>query len=216
MARSVRLGVRDVVFPSSELRPIESCEELLAVDDDGASLRARFAKDGFVYLRGVLGPAAVMGARDHVMKALESRGGIFDNNTGLLLPECGLGCVPNLEGRNGTTHAPEMLAVIDGAPLRSVMAKLLKTTPNEIRSFDYKWLRAVPRALFTGVHVDAVYMSRGSPSLLTAWVPLERSATLELGALALARGSHASPGLARVRATYGAFDTESEPGFQGR
>ena len=58
-------------------------------------------------------------------------------------------------------------------------------------------------------------MARGSKDLLTCWIPLEPAATLELGALAMLRGSHALPGLARVRETYGRFDTEAEPGFEG-
>jgi ectoine hydroxylase-related dioxygenase (phytanoyl-CoA dioxygenase family) len=59
-------------------------------------------------------------------------------------------------------------------------------------------------------------MARGSPRLLTCWIPMEPAATLELGALALYRGSHAAPGgLQRLRDTYGRLDTEAEPGYEG-
>jgi len=105
--------------------------------------------------------------------------------------------------------------VLEGAPLRAAAAALLAAPPAALRSFDYKWLRAMPRAAFTGVHCDAVYMARGSRDLLTAWVPFDARAPLELGGLALLKGSHAAPALAPLRATYGAFDTEAEPRFAG-
>jgi hypothetical protein len=213
--RVVRLGSRDVPFPSAELAQIEDSAPLLALGDGGASLRARFARDGFVYLRGALGAAPVAAALARVRGKLEAAGGVLDEATGLLLPACGLGCVPNLEGVNGTTHAPEVLGVLEGAPLRAAAAALLGAEPGALRSFDYKWLRAMPRAAFTGVHCDAVYMARGSRALLTAWVPFDARAPLELGGLALLRGSHAAPALAALRATYGAFDTEAEPRFEG-
>jgi hypothetical protein len=208
------LGSRELDFPSADVSLIESCESLLDASDGGAALRARFAADGFVYLRGALGAEAVGAARECVRATLSARGGVLGAD-GLLLPECGLGCVPMLEGVNGTTHAPAVLRVLEGAPLRRAVGLLLGAPPDALRSFDYKWLRAMPRGAFTGVHVDAVYMARGAPSLVTAWIPFNAAATLELGALALLRGSHAAPALARLRATYGAFDTEAERAFEG-
>jgi len=213
--RVVRLCEHDVLFPSAELQQIEDSSALLALPDGGAALRARFARDGFVYLRGALGREAVLAAREAVVAPLRARGDVFDAATGLLLPACGLGCLPNLEGVNGTTHSPAVRAVLEGAPLRATVGALLAAPPAALRSFDYKWLRAMPRAAFTGVHADAVYMARGTPELITAWIPMEARATLELGSLAMLRGSQAAPSLARVRATYGAFDTEAEPGFEG-
>ena len=221
--RVVRLGDRDVVFPSADLAQIEDSSALLSADDGGASLRAALARDGFVYLRGVLGAAAVLAARAAVLAHLRAQGGVLaapgDGGAAgsVLLPACGLGCLPNMEGVNGVTHTPAVLAVLEGAPLRRCVAAALGAADaaGALATFDYTGLRAVGRRAFTGVHADSVYMSRGSPQLLTAWVPLEPAATLELGALALCRGSHAAAGLARVRATYGAFDTEAEPGFEG-
>ncbi len=53
----------------------------------------------------------------------------------------------------------------------------------------YKWLRAVARGEFTGLHCDRVYLGRGSRALLTAWLPLGRVPTGR-GSLLVARGSH--------------------------
>jgi ectoine hydroxylase-related dioxygenase (phytanoyl-CoA dioxygenase family) len=212
--RIVRLGTADVVFPSAELQQIEDSAPLLGAGDGGAQLRARFARDGFVFLRGALGGGAVRAARAAVAAHLAATGGVFTPGSTTALAEgCGLGCLPFLEGRNDVTHHPAVAGVLEGAPLRAAVGALLGTA--ELRTFDYKWLRAMPRASFTGAHVDAVYMARGSPRLLTCWVPFEDAATLELGALAVCKGSHAAPELARVRETYGRLDTEGEPGFVG-
>jgi hypothetical protein len=213
--RVIRLGNREANFPSSSISQIESSNSLLDIDDGGSSLRARFARDGFVYLRGVLNSPLVNTARLCVLDKLITQGNVLSEETGLLLPECGLGCIPNLEGVNGTTHAPSVAAVLEGDPLRRVVSLLLNETSTNVRTFDYKWLRAMPREAFTGVHVDSIYMNRGSRDLITAWIPFNENATMELGALALLKGSHKAPSLTKFRATYGSFDTEEENGFQG-
>ena len=214
--RMIRLGNREASFPSPSISQIESSNSLLDIDDGGSSLRARFARDGFVYLRGVLNSTTVNSARLCVLDKLIAQGNVLsDNETGLLLPECGLGCIPNLEGVNGTTHAPSVAAVLEGDPLRHVVSLLLNEESTNVRTFDYKWLRAMPRDAFTGVHVDSVYMNRGSSDLITAWIPFNENATMELGALALLKGSHNAASLTKFRATYGSFDTEEEIGFQG-
>ncbi len=253
--RVVRLGERDVAFPSAELAQIEDSSALLDLADGGAALRARLARDGFLFLRGALGRAPVLAARAVVLRHLRAKGDVLapedeaaaaaaeaEAETAaasasaseskvaapggaaagaaaeppqLLLEACNLGCLPMMEGVNSVTHAPATLAVLDGAPLRRAVGLALGTAPEALATFDYKWLRAVGRRTFTGCHCDSVYMARGSPALMTAWIPLEPRASLELGALAMCRGSHDLPGLARVRATYAAFDTEAEPGFEG-
>ena len=43
---------------------------------------------------------------------------------------------------------------------------------SEVITTGYKWLRAVCQGEFTGVHTDKVFLGRGSPRVLTAWVPL--------------------------------------------
>lgn len=40
----------------------------------------------------------------------------------------------------------------------------------------FKWVRAVPPGLFTGLHIDRVYMGGGSARLLTAWIPIGKRA----------------------------------------
>ena len=127
----------------------------------------------------------------------------------VLLQRCGFGCVPFMEGKNDLTHSPPLLGVVENDALLELFRGLfdLKDTA-DVRTFDYKWLRGVYRQAFTGVHVDNVYMSRGSRRLHTCWVPLGDTPP-RMGTLALAERSHALPCFARLQETYGAMDTEA-------
>lgn len=53
----------------------------------------------------------------------------------------------------------------------------------------YIYYRGIHREAFTGVHVDRVYMNRGTPNLYTMWTPFG-DVTLEMGCLAVCEGSN--------------------------
>lgn len=220
--RRVQLAGAPAEFPSKRLQPMVDSSPLLALADGGAALRARLDEDGFLFLRGALPAEDVLEARRVALAHLQASPGqplaAEPNPAAVMRDGAGLPELPNMEGRNAVTHHPAVLRVLEGSALRRVASRALGLPDDSdaaLRTLDQKWLRAVPRGVFTGVHADAVYMSRGSPRLLTTWVPLEPAATLELGALAVLRGSHRLPGFARLHATYCALDVEAEPGFQG-
>ncbi len=75
--------------------------------------------------------------------------------------------------------------------------------------FDFKWLRAVGAGDFTGVHVDRVYMGRGSQRLMTAWVPFG-DVPVEMGSLCVCPGSHRHPRFRRLQDTYGSMDVDRD------
>ncbi|GFS08008.1 phytanoyl-CoA dioxygenase [Elysia marginata] len=108
------------------------------------------------------------------------------------------------EGHNEISHKDSVLAVIEGQRAVNFFKQYFDS---EVVTFDYKWLRAMPNAGFTGVHVDNVYMSRGSPDLLTMWTPLG-DVDIEMGVLAVCEGSHRLPGFDHFQATYGNMDAE--------
>ncbi|KAK3776715.1 hypothetical protein RRG08_005126 [Elysia crispata] len=65
----------------------------------------------------------------------------------------------------------------------------------------------MPKAGFTGAHVDSVYMSRGSPDLMTLWTPLGYT-DIEMGVLAVCEASHRLPEFDHFQATCGNMDAE--------
>ena len=56
-------------------------------------------------------------------------------------------------------------------PYMHLLSSCCLQVPDVITT-GYKWLRAVCKGEFTGVHTDKVFLGRGSPRVLTAWVPL--------------------------------------------
>jgi hypothetical protein len=59
----------------------------------------------------------------------------------------------------------------------------------KVRYLDFTGFRTVSPGLGTYVHCDSVYMGRGTPRLLTAWVPIG-AVPLELGGLMILEKSH--------------------------
>ena len=75
----------------------------------------------------------------------------------------------------------------------------------EAASYPFKWLRTAQPGPGTGLHVDNVYMNRGSDKLTTAWIPTHDT-PLELGGLCVMERSHQLPGFDHFRRTYGVHD----------
>jgi len=191
------------------LTPLTDSSALLAASDWGG-LQAALRRDGYLFLPGALPTAHVEAARDHVLGTFVEKGGILDASQpvkeGVLKERCGLGCVPFMEGRNEVTHSEPLLQVFEGERIKEIFAGVLGAGT---RSFDFKWLRAMPHDAFTGAHMDNVYMGRGSPKLLTCWVPFGEN-PVEMGSLAVCEGSHNLAEFEKLRATYGQMDHESD------
>lgn len=181
----------------------------LLVAEDFVGLRQRLARDGYLFIRGALPSPDVEAARLKVLGHFQSRG-ILDPTqpveAAILRTGCSMGGLPFLEGQNAVTHSPEVLRVFEGDAVTALFRGLHDA---EVRTFDYKWLRAVSKGAFTGAHNDAVYMSRGSPQLLTCWIPFGVN-PIEMGAIAVCEKSHNSEGFRRLRETYGALDHEKD------
>ena len=176
----------------------------------------RFNADGYLFIRGLIDREVVLKARQFLLEDFAKVGGILDPERnleeGVLLPRCGLGCVPYLEGRNETTNHPLVKEVLENVKLKEFFENYI--FGEEVLTFDFKWLRVMPRETFTGVHVDNVYMSRGTKKLVTTWIPFG-DVPMEMGTVAVCEGSHRLPGFKKFQDTYAELDTEAEKGFEG-
>ena len=135
------------------LKPLIDSSHLLHVQDPQKSLLEKFNQDGYLFIRGLLDRETVLGAKKFVLGDMEKRGNILDThnhdiNEGVLLSRCGLGCVPYLEGRNNITHHPLVRNVLESSKLREFFEKYFFGQP--ALTFDFKWLRVMPRQKFTG------------------------------------------------------------------
>lgn len=162
--------------------------ELCRSDDvatDGDTLRQRLADDGYLYLPGYLDPAAVRAARRELMIELAARGWVAAGTD----PEAGIaaaapGAPYEMNELAGTSQA--LRALLYGSRMIELYQRIFT---GQVRHFDYTWLRAVRPGGGTPPHMDAVFMNRGTPRLLTAWTPLG-DIDPTLGGLAILAGSH--------------------------
>ena len=152
--------------------------------DDPLALRQRLAEDGYLFLPGYLDRAAVLASRAEILRRLNEEGALHPDAPvldGVANPKHPLGLSPELARNN-----PALDRVLYAGKLLDLFQALLG---GPIRHFDYTWLRTIPPGLGTTPHCDLVYMGRGTPRLMTAWVPFG-DITLDLGGLMVLEGSH--------------------------
>lgn len=184
---------REVIRPSSLRRSDDIVE-------DAEALRTRLMTDGYLYLPGYLDVSEVRAARLDLLGRLEPRGWLSPGT-------------PTADGVAGPEAAKRVIAEIAAAspPLQHLlyggrMADLYARIFGEsIRHFDYTWLRAMPPGSGSKPHMDAVFMNRGTPKLLTAWTPLG-DIDRRLGGLAIL---DRSPSLTELQETYGRRDVDA-------
>lgn len=198
-----KLSSRLVMAGTGQVRAHEMLDATpLWASGDWDRLRERLQLDGYLLLRGVLPEADVLEARQFLLEELRAwRPDSFQADDGgpeakLVAGAAGLG----LLGRQDLAAAPQVAAVLESPSLFHLMEKLLQE--DAVITTGYKWLRAVARAEFTGLHTDRVFLGRGSPRLLTAWLPLG-AVPAARGSLLVARGSHRLRAFERLRNGYG-------------
>ncbi|XP_045196302.1 uncharacterized protein LOC123551431 isoform X2 [Mercenaria mercenaria] len=204
--KTIKLGTREVEFPSDKLQPLEACNHLLG---DRDALWKELNEKGYLLIRGMHNREDVLKARLEVLKTIKKLGPEkLDNSRpwedGVLDHRCDHGCIPSFQGRNDITHSEAVSKILEGPRPFAFFKTLFGET---VRTFDYKWLRAVHRQAFTGAHVDNVYMSRGTPNLLTMWTPFG-DCDPTIGCLAVSEGSNRLPGFDKLHSTYSQVDVE--------
>ncbi|GFO33479.1 hiv tat-specific factor 1 [Plakobranchus ocellatus] len=203
--RLIQFGPVKVPFPSKDLAVLEDCNGLL---HDVDALHKEMSEKGYLFIRGFHNRQEVLEARSAVLAFMEEYGDALSQahpvEEGVLREGCGVGCVPFMEGHNTISHKDSILSVIEGHRPYNFFREYFGS---EAVTFDYKWLRAMPRDGFTGAHVDSVYMSRGSEALLTMWTPFG-DVDIEMGVLAVCEASHRLPEFSHFQATYGRMDAE--------
>lgn len=208
--QTVSFGPHTVEFGGPDLQEMKGIDT--RYNDKFVDLaKLALERDGYALLRGLLDREHVLTARRRVLDHMLSLERVLDLDkapleSGVLKSRCGTDCVPFMEGKNGLTHNREVLQVLESPRLRNFFHSLFG---EEAKTFDFKWLRAVPSKVYTGVHVDWVYMGRGSKRIMTTWIPLGDN-PISMGALAMLEGSHRLPAFEKFRQTYGQLDIERD------
>ena len=157
--------------------------------DDGESMRAALATDGYMLLRNVLDRDSVLAAREEVYSRLVEVGEVHPpaldgiptgtSRRSELYPDLGAFWRSVCEGQalRRVTHAGRMI---------DIMSRILE---GPVRPFDFLWLRAMAPGRASAFHFDHVYMNRGTDRVYTVWTPLG-DVPLEDGPMLLLEGSH--------------------------
>lgn len=201
--QNIRFGLSTMAYPSQDLGELRDSNDLLG---DREALQARMAEDGYLLLHGLIDREKVLAARRRILTYMAEHEGLEPGSRPLDGVMGQYGKSVGLLGRKAITHDPQVLDVLEGEALSDFYRDYFG---EPVRTFDYKWLRAVGQEEFTGCHYDVVYMGQGSSRLHTCWVPFG-DIPVHQGTLAICVGSHNLDSFERLRQTYGKIDVDRD------
>jgi ectoine hydroxylase-related dioxygenase (phytanoyl-CoA dioxygenase family) len=174
--RGQNLDLADSAF--GEMR---SSEHLLG---NPAALRERLDEDGYLFVRNFFDRDHIMDARAALCRRLAERGLIdpsYPESEAVMAPGGSSAVWSTLLGED-----PQVQRVVFGPELLGFYEQLLG---GAVRHYDHIWTRGIARGLGTAPHCDMVYMGRGTPNVLTCWVPYG-DVPLEQGGLVVLERSY--------------------------
>jgi len=173
-------------LPAEVLAPLVDSTGL---EDRAEQLRARFASDGYVHIKGFFDHDDVMAARKAIFERLAEVGEIAQ---------------PAIDGIfTGASRRKETVAdlgqfwrsVSESWPLRRLsngikLHRLMRHLLGEpARAQDYIFLRPAGPGKATHIHCDYPFFTRATEQVATAWIALG-DVPVELGPLFIVEGSH--------------------------
>lgn len=151
--------------------------------DDFEELRRRFATDGYLYMRGYLDRDEVLAARASLTDRLAAAGVLdpaFPAIEAVCKPGSGYVFKPEI-----TENNPAVQNLLYGPRLIDFYRRFYG---EDVRHYDFTWLRAVGPGKGTNPHCDLPYMGRGTHGHMTCWLPYG-DISYELGGLMILEGS---------------------------
>lgn len=152
--------------------------------DNFDELRRRFAEDGYLFMKAYLNREQVLGARASIAKRLADAGILdekYDPMEAVCIPDSGYVFKPEFADNNA-----EVQELLYSGALTDFYRQLYG---EEIRHYDFTWLRAIGPGKGTNPHCDLPYMGRGTHKHMTCWMPYG-DISYELGGLMILEGSH--------------------------
>ncbi|NBX48033.1 MAG: phytanoyl-CoA dioxygenase, partial [Chloroflexi bacterium] len=159
----------------------------VAIARNIATAHQRLDEDGYLYLPGYLLRDEVLAARHELCSQLAEHGLIRSDHPvddAILVPGATLG-VKSSDIARDNRALQHLLYATDGPMIRFYRTLF----GEEVRHFDFTWLRLVKPGMGTASHCDLVFMGRGTHQLCTSWTPLG-DIDRHLGGLIVLEGSH--------------------------
>jgi hypothetical protein len=146
---------------------------------DFVELRRRFAADGYLYMKGYLDRGQVLEARASLTERLAAAGMLdpaHPHTEGIVRKDAGYLFKPDLTAGNAKVQQ-----LLYSGRLTDFYRGIFD---EEIRHYDFTWLRAIGPGKGTNPHCDLPYMGRGTHQHMTCWLPYG-DVSFELGGLML-------------------------------
>ncbi|MDA0809874.1 MAG: phytanoyl-CoA dioxygenase family protein [Planctomycetota bacterium] len=156
---------------------------------DSAALQARMREDGYVFLRGVVGPSSIAMARKEVFGRLAEVGEIAEPPVeGIFTGQSQRPDEPAERGRfwQSVSEGPALRRVTHGPEMQYVLDTLFGEPS---RGYEFIFLRPGVKGRFTFLHYDLPFFSRGTKNVVTAWTAIGDIPTVE-GSLFVLENSH--------------------------
>ncbi len=152
--------------------------------EDFPELRLRFAADGYLYMKGYLDRDEVLTARASLTDGLAAAGVLdpaYPTIEGVCKPGSGYVFKPELTNNN-----PAVQNLLYAGRLPDFYRQFYG---EDIRHYDFTWLRAIGPGKGTNPHCDLPYKGRGTHGHMTCWLPYG-DISFDLGGLMVLEGSH--------------------------
>lgn len=140
-----------------------------SIVDDTNTLKERFDRDGYLFIKNYLDKDKVNKAHDALIAKIGNEHGSMS------------GFKPEIAGQ-----CKEVQELLYTGKLVEFYEKLYGES---VRHYDYTWLRVVGPGKGTNPHCDLPYMGRGTHKHMTCWVPYKKT-SYQLGGLMVLEGSH--------------------------
>lgn len=150
---------------------------------DFTELRRRFAANGYLYMKGYLDREQVLEARAALTARLAAGGALdpaYPHPDAIAQKDAGYIFQPDL-----TTGNEPVQRLLYSGRLTDFYRQFYG---EDIRHYDFTWLRAIGPGKGTNPHCDLPYMGRGTHQHMTCWLPYG-DVSFELGGLMILEDS---------------------------
>ena len=150
---------------------------------DFVELRRRFATEGYLYMKGYLDRDQVLEARSALTARLGAAGALdpaYPHVDAIARKDVGYIFQPDL-----TTGNEPVQRLLYSGRLTDFYRQFYD---EDIRHYDFTWLRAIGPGKGTNPHCDLPYMGRGTHKHMTCWLPYG-DVSFELGGLMILEDS---------------------------
>jgi hypothetical protein len=199
---TVSMSGRSFAFPGEYVGELADCGADPHAAGSIPALRKAMRRDGYLLLRGFADRDAVLATRRVLLEQMAADDWLASGGE----PDAGRS---NPARRGAPTVDSEQPAIADFYHEQPFLPFFARYFGEPAMIYPKILTRVKNTGGRTGVHFDNVYIGRGSPRVLSCWMPWG-DVSADQGSLAICSGSHNLASFARLRDTYGRHDPDRD------